>query len=140
MIKIVFFATFLGVLVSLFLTQDLNALSLGEEEALHLGINIEKVKKILFIIASLLSGCAVAVSGIIGFVGLVTPHFMRMLVGSDHRILLIVSFLAGATFLLLCDTLARTIIAPMELPVGVITGILGGSLFVYALSKRQILH
>ena len=140
MIKIVSSATILAIVVLLFLMHDLNALSLGEEEALHLGINVEKIKKVLFVLASLLSGCAVSVSGIIGFVGLVTPHAMRILVGSDHRILLIVSFLAGAIFLLVCDTLARTIIAPMELPVGVITGILGGSLFVYALSRRQVIY
>lgn len=75
-------------------------------------------------------------AGIIGFVGLVVPHFVRMFVGGDHRILLIGSFLCGASFLIFCDTLARTIISPVELPVGVITGILGGSLFIYALAKR----
>ncbi|KPK41349.1 MAG: hypothetical protein AMJ78_05685, partial [Omnitrophica WOR_2 bacterium SM23_29] len=75
----------------------------------------------------------------IGFVGLVVPHFVRMFVGSDHRILLAGSFLAGGAFLIFCDTLARTIISPLELPVGVITGILGGSLFVYAMTKRQVI-
>ena len=119
--------------------NDLNALSLGEEEALHLGINIERTKRLLFIIASLVTGCSVAVAGIIGFVGLVVPHFMRMFVGGDHRILLISSFLCGASFLIVCDTLARTVIAPMELPVGVITGILGGCLFVYALTKKKVM-
>jgi len=122
--------------VSYFFCLDLNAFSLGEEQALHLGINIERTKRLLFIIASLLTGFSVSVAGIIGFVGLVIPHFVRMFVGGDHRILLVSSFLCGAGFLIFCDTLARTIIAPMELPVGVITGILGGSLFVYALYRK----
>ena len=76
-------------------------------------------------------------AGVIGFVGLVVPHFVRRLIGSDHRFVIPASFLAGAAFLVLCDTLARTLIAPLELPVGVITGILGGSAFIYFLSKRN---
>ncbi len=128
----------LGLILSYLFVFDLNAFGLGEEEALHLGVNTEKSKRILFILASVLTGFAVSVAGIIGFVGLVVPHFVRMFLGGDHRILLIGSFLCGAIFLILCDTLARTIIAPLELPVGVITGILGGTLFIYAVSKRRI--
>jgi len=138
LIKLAVLVSIFGLLISYFFCLDLNALCLGEEEALHLGINIEKTKRLLFILASLLTGCSVSISGIIGFVGLVVPHFVRMFVGSDHRILLISSFLSGAIFLIFCDTLARTVISPLELPVGVITGILGGTLFVYALSKKQI--
>ena len=115
---------------------DLNAFSLGEEEAAHLGIRVERSKRLLFVIASLLTGFSVSVAGMIGFVGLVVPHFIRMLIGSDHRILIPAAFLAGGAFLIFCDTLARTIITPMELPVGVITGILGGSTFIYAMAKR----
>ena len=125
-----------GVLLSLFFAVDLNALSLGEEDAFHLGVNVERMKKVFFLIASCLTGACVSVAGIIGFVGLVVPHLMRLLVGSDHRILLVVSYLSGAIFLVLCDTLARVIIAPLELPVGVITGLLGGGIFIYVLSKR----
>ncbi|MBW1678554.1 MAG: iron ABC transporter permease [Deltaproteobacteria bacterium] len=136
LIKITLLVSILGLLVSYLFSMDLNAFSLGEEEALHLGINIERTKKSLFILASLLTGCSVAVGGVIGFVGLVVPHFVRMFVGPDHRILLACSFLCGGTFLIFCDTLARTIISPLELPVGVITGILGGSLFVYALTRK----
>ena len=88
--------------------------------------------------ASMLTGLSVSVAGIIGFVGLVVPHFMRMIVGPDHRVLLAGSFLAGASFLILCDTLARTIISPLELPVGVVTGIIGGSVFVYALTRKRM--
>ncbi len=123
-------------LASLF-TVELNALSLGEEEAFHLGVKVERVKRVLFLLASFLTGVCVSVTGIIGFVGLVVPHLMRLLVGGDHRILLITSYLGGAAFLILCDTLARIIIAPVELPVGVITGIIGGGVFIYALSKRR---
>ena len=125
-----------GLIVSLFFSVDLNAFSLGEEEAFHLGVPVERVKKILFLLASFLTGCCVSVTGIIGFVGLVIPHLMRLLVGGDHRILLVTSFLAGAIFLILCDTLARVAIAPVELPVGVITGLVGGSIFIYALSRK----
>lgn len=127
----------IGLVVSYFFAVDLNALSLGEEEAAHLGVNVEKTKRWLFVIASLLTGFSVAVAGIIGFVGLVIPHLMRMYVGTDNRILLISSFLGGAIFLMLSDTLARTIIAPVELPVGIITGLIGGSSFIYVLIQKQ---
>ena len=130
------FSSFFCLVISYFYSLDMNALSLGEEEAIHLGVNTERMKRRLFLLASLLSGISVSVAGIIGFVGLIVPHFVRMLVGYDHRILLIVSFLSGAGFLIFCDTIARTVIAPVELPVGVITGILGGIIFVYALSRR----
>lgn len=116
---------------------DLNALSLGEEEALHLGVSVENTKRLLFLLASVTTGLSVAVAGVIGFVGLVVPHFMRLLLGRDHRILLVASWIGGGAFLVFCDTLARTLVAPLELPVGVITGILGGSLFVYALGRRR---
>ncbi len=138
LIRLVITLSILGAILSFFFAHNLNAFSLGEEEALHLGINVERTKKILFVLASLLTGSVVSVSGMIGFVGLVVPHFMRMFVGSDHRILLPAAFLGGGIFLLLCDTLARTVISPIELPVGVITGILGGVLFIYFLSKKQL--
>lgn len=138
LIKSAFWVSIFGLIISYFFCLHLNAFSLGEEEALHLGIDVERTKRQLFILASILTGFSVSVAGIIGFVGLVVPHFVRMLVGTDHRILLICSFLCGASFLILCDTIARTIISPLELPVGVITGIIGGSLFVYALSKKQV--
>lgn len=137
-IKVTVSAAIILLIISHLFCLDLNAFSLGEEEALHLGVPIERTKRLLFIIASLLTGFSVSVAGMIGFVGLVVPHFVRMFVGSDHRISLIAAFLAGGAFLIFCDTLARTIIAPLELPVGVITGILGGSLFVYALTKREV--
>ena len=127
-----------GLVLSYFFALDLNALALGEEQARYLGVEVERSKKLLFLLASVLTGLCVSSAGIIGFVGLVVPHFVRILVGQDHRILLVASFLCGAGFLVLCDTLARTVIAPMELPVGVITGIVGGILFIYALTKKQV--
>jgi len=137
LIKLMLLISIFGLIISYLFCFDLNALLLGEEEALHLGTNIERTKKSLFILASILTGFSVGIAGIIGFVGLLVPHLMRMIVGSDHRILLISAFLSGAAFLILCDTLARTIIAPLELPVGVITGIVGGGLFIYALTKKE---
>jgi len=136
LIKAIIFISLGGLIISLIFALDLNALSLGEEEAFHLGVEVERVKKALFLLASFLTGCCVSVTGIIGFVGLVVPHLMRLLVGGDHRILLVASYLSGAIFLILCDTLARVVIVPMELPVGVITGLVGGSVFIYALSRK----
>ncbi len=127
-----------GLLFSHLFCLPLNAMSLGEEGARHLGIRVTTTRRWLFLMASLLTGLSVSVAGIIGFVGLVVPHFMRMIMGPDHRVLLAGSFLAGASFLILCDTLARTIISPLELPVGVVTGIIGGTIFVYALTRKRM--
>lgn len=138
LIKLALGVSLLGLVVSYFFSVRLNALSLGEEEARHLGIDTEATKRYLFIIASMITGCCVSITGIIGFVGLAVPHFVRMFVGQDHRILLIASFLSGAIFLIISDTIARTIILPLELPVGVVTGIAGGIIFVYALTKRGV--
>jgi iron complex transport system permease protein len=136
LIRAILFISLGGLIISLLYAVDLNALSLGEEEAFHLGVEVERVKKVLFLLASFITGCCVSVTGIIGFVGLVVPHLMRLVVGGDHRILLVTSYLSGAIFLILCDTLARVVLAPTELPVGVITGLVGGSLFIYALSRK----
>ena len=136
LIKVILFISLGGLVAGVLFGVDLNALSLGEEEAFHLGVEVERLKKILFLLASFITGCCVSVTGIIGFVGLVIPHLMRLVVGGDHRILMITSYLAGAMFLILCDTLARVVLAPVELPVGVITGFVGGGLFIYALSRR----
>jgi len=138
LIKMAVFGSLGGLIVSYLFCLDLNALTLGEEEAKHLGIHVERSKKYLFIIASILTGLSVSVAGIIMFVGLIIPHFIKMTVGTDHRILLISSFLAGASFLIVCDVIARTVIMPLELPVGVITGIIGGIVFIYVLTKKQV--
>ena len=138
LIKIALFGSLAGLVVSYFFCFDLNALLLGEDEAANLGVNTTRTKKFLFITASFLTGLSVSVAGIIMFAGLIVPHFMRMIAGPDHRILLISSFLAGAAFLVLCDVVARVIISPLELPVGVITGIIGGIVFIWALSRKQV--
>jgi len=126
-----------GLVLSYFFCLDLNGLMLGEEEAAGLGVNTARTKKGVFFIASFLTGLSVSVAGVIMFVGLIVPHFMRMVTGPDHRILLVSSYLAGAVFLILCDVLARIIIAPLELPVGVITGIIGGVVFIWAISRKK---
>jgi iron complex transport system permease protein len=126
-----------SLVMSYFFCTDLNAFALGEEEAVHLGIPVERTKRILFAMAAVLTGVSVAVAGVIGFVGLVVPHFMRRFVGRDHRILLAASFLGGGCFLVFSDSLARILIAPLELPVGVITGLIGGALFIAVLARGE---
>ena len=118
--------------------RDMNLLTLGEESAMQLGVNVARVKTSLLIVASLLTALAVSLSGVIGFVGLVIPHSMRLMLGSDHRLLLPSSLLFGAAFLLAADTMARTILAPSELPVGVITALLGAPFFVYLLRNKVV--
>lgn len=113
--------------------RDLNLISLGESAAVHLGMNVERKKISILIVSSLLTGAAVSVVGIIGFVGLIVPHLMRLIVGPDHRILLPTSTLAGAIFLLWADTLARSIIPSREIPIGVITAFIGAPFFAYLL-------
>lgn len=137
LIKVVAYFIIIGIGLLLLFSRDLNLLTLGEEKAVHLGLEAELVKKLLFIITSLITGACVAASGIIGFVGLIVPHFMRRFTGPDHQVLIPASILGGAIFLALCDTLARTIIAPLELPVGVITGILGGLFFLTFLFRSK---
>ncbi len=137
LIKIAFWSAITGLILVYFFAQPLNALRLGEVKARHLGINTNVTVKLLFIVASLLTGVAVSVAGVIGFVGLVIPHLVRLIIGNDYRILLGSSFLGGAIFLILCDTVSRTIISPNELPIGVITGFTGGVLFIAVLSRSK---
>jgi iron complex transport system permease protein len=116
--------------------SDLNLLLSGEKEAMHLGVDVKRVRLVVYIAASGLTGLAVAMSGSIGYVGLLVPHVMRMIFGSDHRVLIPASALGGAIVLVIADTLARTIAAPAELPVGAITAIAGAPLFIYLLRKK----
>lgn len=127
-----------AMIVLLLLARPLNLLAVGEETALYLGARVERVKLGAYLIASLLVAAGVAVSGIIGFVGLVIPHAVRLAWGSDHQLLLPASLLAGGGFLLVADTLARTVAAPAELPVGVITALVGVPLFVVLLVRRAV--
>jgi iron complex transport system permease protein len=126
-----------GVALIYVFARDLNIILLGEEQASHLGVDTERLKKILIASATLITAAAVSISGIIGFIGLIIPHIARILVGPDHRILIPSSALAGAIVLILCDTIARTIVRPAELPVGIITSLIGGPFFVYLVRKRK---
>ena len=137
LIRMALMGSFAGLFLSYFFCFDLNALTLGEEEAANLGVNTAWARKGIFFIASFLTGLSVSMAGVIMFVGLIVPHFMRLITGPDHRILLIASYLGGAVFLLICDVIARTVIAPLELPVGVITGIIGGVVFIWAISRKK---
>jgi iron complex transport system permease protein len=136
-IVIIFPFFLVGSLLLLINGRELNAMSFGEEKAQHIGVNVQRRKMLVLIAGSILSGAAVAVSGTIGFVGLVIPHLTRLLWGPDHRHLLPLSLLTGSGFLILADLLARTIIAPTELPIGVITSIIGAPVFAIILMNRR---
>jgi iron complex transport system permease protein len=118
-------------------SRDLNALALEDLQAKSLGIRVERTKWTLLIISSLLAASAVAVSGIIGFVGLVVPHMIRLIFGADHRTLVILAGIGGGIFLVLCDLIARVIVSPVELSVGVVTALLGAPFFAYLLRARK---
>ncbi len=126
-----------GITTVYLFARDLNIISIGEEPAQYLGVDVETVKKILFTLTSLITGAVVAITGLIGFVGLIIPHIMRLVVGPDHRILIIASALAGGIFLTLSDLFARTIISPAEIPVGVITALFGGPFFLFLLKRKK---
>jgi len=129
-------ATLAGVIVLTLSARPLNLLMLGERDAFDLGVEVERVRLRVFLAASLLVGVSVALSGSVGYVGLVVPHLVRMSTSGDNRLTIPASALAGASFVVLADTVARTIIAPRELPVGAITALIGAPLFIYLL-KRQ---
>ena len=116
--------------------SDLNLMLNGEKEAMHLGVDVPRVRIVVYIAASLLTGLAVSVSGAIGYVGLLVPHVMRLIFGSDHRILIPTAAFGGAIAVVLADTLARTVVAPSELPVGAMTALAGAPLFIYLLRRK----
>jgi iron complex transport system permease protein len=122
-------------LLLLGLARPLNLMAIGEETAHYLGADVERVKRMALALAALLTAAGVAVAGVIGFVGLVVPHAIRMLVGSDHRALLPLSFMGGAAFLVLCDVVAQLVLAPTQVPVGVITAFVGVPLFLLLLRR-----
>ncbi|WP_227395064.1 FecCD family ABC transporter permease [Jeotgalibacillus aurantiacus] len=128
----------IGSLLLMWNARELNAMAFGEDRAHHLGVNVQVRKYVVLASGSILTGAAVAVSGTIGFVGLVVPHMVRMAAGSDHRHVLPLSILNGASLLILCDLIARTVVAPTELPIGVITALLGAPVFgLILLQKRK---
>jgi len=141
-IAFLFPLVFTGIVVILLFSRDLNLMSAGDETAKSLGTEVEKVKKILIAICSLLVAASVSVSGAIGFVGLIIPHAVRLLSGSDHRSLLPFSAVGGAIFMVVCDTISRSAAAPAEIPVGAVTSILGSPYFIYLLytNKKKVLN
>ncbi|WP_449619619.1 FecCD family ABC transporter permease [Robertmurraya sp. Marseille-Q9965] len=136
-IKIILPFFLIGAIIILANSKELNAMSFGEERAQHLGVNVQRRKMVILIAGSILTGAAVAVSGTIGFVGLVIPHLTRLLWGPDHTHLLPLSVLTGSGFLILADLVSRTIISPIELPIGVITALIGAPAFGLILMKGR---
>lgn len=137
LIIIVFVLVLIGIIIIYSLSRELNIILLGEESAQHLGVSIELVKKILFVSASLITGAVVSITGLIGFVGLIIPHTVRLLIGPKHNNLILGSALVGSIFLIIADTIARTIIAPAEIPIGVITALVGAPFFLFLLIKKK---
>lgn len=136
-VKMIFPFIIIGSLMLWVNRRELNAMLFGEERAKYLGVNVKRSKRLLLLGGSILTGSAVAVSGTIGFVGLVVPHMTRLMFGADHRHLLPLSFINGASLLILCDLLARTIIAPTELPIGIITSFIGAPVFAYIFFRQR---
>jgi len=126
----------LGTVVLVAEAPSLNLLALGDDTAAHLGVDLRRSRRRVFTASAMLVGAVVALTGVITFVGLIVPHLLRRLLGSDNRLLVPAAFFAGAAFLILCDAVARSAIAPSELPVGAITAIAGGPFFIYLLRRR----
>jgi iron complex transport system permease protein len=124
-------------LIAQWLAKDMNLLVLGDEVAQSMGSPVARVRRVFLAVSTLLAAVSVSVSGIIGFVGLIVPHWVRIINGPDHRHLFGLSALTGGTFLVLCDLLARTVLSPTELPIGIITAVSGAPFFIYLLHKRQ---
>jgi iron complex transport system permease protein len=133
----ILFPVLLSIILLNFFARDLNVMLTGEESAQNMGINVERIKVIILFICAFTTAMVVSVSGIIGFIGLIIPHIVRLIVGPDHRILLPSSALVGGIFMVFADTIARTIISPTEIPVGIITSLFGGPFFIYLLSKKK---
>lgn len=129
--------TIIGLLMAYFYSKELNALLLGEEMALSLGVEVERVRQILIFAAALMTAAAVSVSGLIGFVGLIIPHFVRLLLGANHRLLVPFSALGGALLVLGADILSRTVLSPQEIPIGIIMSLIGAPFFLYLLRRRR---
>ncbi|WP_244833530.1 iron ABC transporter permease [Clostridium sp. BJN0001] len=136
--KVIFLAiiSLIGTLIIFMFSRDLNIIMTGYEAASSLGVDVKQVNNILIIASSLLIAASVSVSGTIGFVGLIIPHCMRLIVGYDHKILLPFSYIGGASFMIICDTIARTVASPTEIPVGIITAFFGAPYFIYLIYKN----
>jgi len=130
----------LGLALTYLFSRELNVLLMGEETAHHLGVNVERTKLVLLGLSSVLTACCVAISGMIGFVGLIVPHFMRLLTGPDHRTLLPAAALGGGLLLAAADIVARTVAAPIEIPIGIVTSILGCPFFLFLLHRAKVMR
>jgi iron complex transport system permease protein len=140
LLRVVAIIVAVAVAVAAIYSRDLNLLTLGEEPAAHLGLNVERTKRLFLLLASLMTGATVAACGLIGFVGLMVPHIMRSIIGPDHRRLTLGCALGGAAFLVLADTASRSISTSREIPIGVITAMLGGPFFLYLLKRKKTSH
>ena len=127
-----------GIIISTLLARNLNIMSVGEEEAITMGLDTERIKLVFFVLSSMMTAAIVSVCGMIGFVGLIIPHIARRLIGPDHRRLIPVSALCGGIYLILCDIIARRLTQPIELPIGVITAICGGPFFIFLLKRSKV--
>lgn len=132
-----FIVVIIAVFITSFFAKALDALSLGDDMAYHLGVDSSLIKKILLLITTILTAAVVCISGTIGFVGIIIPHTSRLLFGANHRTLLITSGLTGSVFLVICDILSRTLAAPIEIPIGIITAIFGAPFFLYLLIHHK---
>lgn len=132
-----FFSLVIGIVILVLSYRPLNLLLMGDATATTLGMNIDVFKKFLILLTALITGVMVSVSGAIGFIGLMVPHIVRLMVGSDHRRVLIVSSLVGAIFLVWADVAARTVVSPQELPIGIVTAICGGPFFIWLLRRSN---
>ncbi|MFH5185925.1 FecCD family ABC transporter permease [Paenibacillus sp. TAB 01] len=126
-----------GALILLGYGRSMNLFALGERQAAHLGVHVERTKLVVLIAATLVTAAAVSVSGVVAFVGLIVPHLLRLMIGADYRLLLPLSLLGGALYVLWADTLARTVLSPMEIPLGVVTALLGAPFFAYLLRRQK---
>ena len=135
--NITFGFIFIGLLFAILLSKELNVLNLGDELSISLGLKIKNVQRASIVVSSLLAACAVSVAGIISFVGLVIPNISRLIIGSDNRYTILCSILLGAIFLLLSDTIARTIISPAEIPVGIVTSLIGAPVFIWLILRKK---
>ena len=136
-VKLLFPYAVVGVFLTMLIPNKLNILMLGDEVATGLGLNVERTRFSFIVLSSLLAGSAVSVVGLLGFVGLIVPHMARLFIGSDYRYLFPACVFFGASVVILCDTLARVLFAPMEIPVGIIMSALGAPFFLYLLRKKE---
>ncbi len=138
LIGLVAIPVIIGIAVIYIFSQDLNAMSLGEEEAAHLGINTQIIKKIIILVTALITASLICICGIIGFVGLIVPHTMRRITGPNHKILIPLTCVAASFFMVICDLLSRVVFPPVEIPIGVITAIIGAPVFIILIRRKRI--